>query len=131
MEDSAKLVHILAQHGVDVVDISSGGNSAAQKLGTFGTPTQSDMAKQIRDTLPAAGLEGKILISAVGGIKDGKTAEKYLQEEKADLITVGRQFQKNPGTVWAFAEDLDISIYVAKQIGWGFGGRGTSVTRKA
>ncbi len=43
---------------------------------------------------------------------------------------VGRQFQKNPATVWAFAEDLGVKITVAHQIEWGFAGRG-KVGRRA
>ena len=35
-----------------------------------------------------------------------------------DVIFVGRQFQKNPGQVWAMAEELGVEIYVAHQIEW-------------
>ena len=35
-----------------------------------------------------------------------------------------RAFQKNPGLVWQFAEDLGVAITVAHQIEWGFKGRG-------
>ena len=42
----------------------------------------------------------------------------------ADAVFVGRQFLKNPGTVWAFAEDLGVKINMAHQYEWGFLGRG-------
>ena len=49
---------------------------------------------------------------------------------QADVVFVGRQFQKNPGTVWAFADELGVTLTVAHQIEWGFMGRG-KVGRKA
>ena len=76
-----------------------------------------------------AAVGDKILIGAVGGIKDGKTAQAILDNGQADVVFVGRQFQKNPGTVWQFAEDLGVNILVAHQIEWAFAGRGGSVGR--
>lgn len=66
----------------------------------------------------------KCLVSAVGNINSGKLANSILEEGKADWVMVGRGFQKHPGLVWQFAEDLNQEIVVAHQIGWGFGGRG-------
>lgn len=45
------------------------------------------------------------------------------------MVFVGRYFQKNPGLVWSFAEDLGVAIRQARQIEWGFAGRG--IGRKA
>jgi len=42
-------------------------------------------------------VEGKILVGAVGGLGSGPIAEKVLEKGQADVIIVGRQFQKNPG----------------------------------
>lgn len=42
---------------------------------------------------------------------------------QADIIFVGRMFQKNPGLVWQFADDLGVELHHASQIGWGFQGR--------
>lgn len=70
----------------------------------------------------------KVLVGAVGGITDGQTAQKILDDGQADVIFVGRHFQKNPGAVWQFAEDLGVQIYVAHQIEWGYVGRGVART---
>lgn len=67
-------------------------------------------------------LGDKIAVGTVGSITNGKQANQLL-EEGLDLAIVGRGFQKNPGLVWAFAEDLGVQINVANQIRWGFGGR--------
>jgi hypothetical protein len=39
------------------------------------------------------------------------------------LTSTVSSFQKNPSTVWTFAEELGIEIQVANQIRWGFPGR--------
>ena len=64
-----------------------------------------------------------MFVSAVGGLYNGKVAEEVLQKGMADVIFVGRMFQKNPGMVWQMADDLDVEIKSAHQIGWGFKGR--------
>ena len=70
-----------------------------------------------------------MLISSVGSIKTGDVAQSIIEggqgpdDTPLDLIGAGRMFQKNPGLVWAWADDLGVAIHVAHQIGWGFGGR--------
>ena len=64
-----------------------------------------------------------LLVGSVGSITDGHIAQGVLDKGQADAVLVGRQFQKNPATVWAFAEDLGVDIRKANQIGWGFAGR--------
>lgn len=63
-----------------------------------------------------------MLVGTVGTITSGKQANQLL-EEGLDVAIVGRMFQKNPGLVWAFADELGTQIQVANQIRWGFGGR--------
>ena len=56
-------------------------------------------------------------VGTVGNIRDGKMANQLL-EEGLDLAIVGRLFQKNPGLVWTFAEELGVEINMANQIRW-------------
>ena len=37
-------------------------------------------------------------------------------------------FQKNPGLVWSFADDLGVELHHSRQIGWAFQGRATKET---
>jgi 2,4-dienoyl-CoA reductase-like NADH-dependent reductase (Old Yellow Enzyme family) len=67
-------------------------------------------------------LGDKMLVGTVGTIISGKLANNLL-EKGADLAIAGRMFQKNPGLVWAWAEELGVEINLANQIRWGFGGR--------
>ena len=45
------------------------------------------------------------------------------EQGQADVIFVGRMFQKNPGLVWTFADELGVELHHSSQIGWGFQGR--------
>lgn len=56
-------------------------------------------------------------VGTVGTITSGKQANELL-EGGLDLAIVGRMFQKNPGLVWTFAEELGVQINVANQIRW-------------
>ncbi|RFU74040.1 nadph dehydrogenase [Trichoderma arundinaceum] len=122
-EESVKLAKLFAQRGVDVLDVSSGGNHAQQKV-VGGPGYQAPFAKKIK-----AAVGDGMLISSVGSIKTGDIAQRIINgsdgadDTPLDLIAAGRMFQKNPGLVWAWADDLDVSINLAHQIGWGFGGR--------
>jgi hypothetical protein len=44
----------------------------------------------------------------------------------ADVTLVGRQFQRRPGLVWDWADELGVKIKIADQIKWGFVGRGAA-----
>lgn len=122
---SAELSSILADKGVDLIDVSSGGvhakSATAIKSGpAYQAPFSRDIKKIVGD---------KILVSAVGGIKTGKLAEEVLQSG-VDVVMAGRWMQKNPGLVYQFADELEVDVKMAQQIGWGFGGRGNKGARK-
>jgi 2,4-dienoyl-CoA reductase-like NADH-dependent reductase (Old Yellow Enzyme family) len=114
-----KLAPILAAHGVDFLDVSTGGNHPAQKI-KGGPAYQAPYAHAVKKSLGSS----KLIVGSVGAITNGQTAQGVLDKEQADVIIVGRQFIKNPGTVWTFAEELGVQIQIAHQIGWGFKGRG-------
>lgn len=116
VEDTVRLAPLLADRGVDLLDVSSGGLHPKQKIKP-GPAYQAPFAKAVKQVVG-----DKMLVTSVGTIRDGVLANELL-EAGLDAIFVGRMFQKNPGLVWTFAEDLEVPINVAHQIGWGFGGR--------
>ena len=71
-----RLAPILAEHGVDLIDISSGGNSSVPQM-DIGKDTayQAHFSEAVKR---AAG--DKILVSAVGGIKTGAMAQEVLDK---------------------------------------------------
>lgn len=116
VKDSARLAHLLADRGIDLLDVSSGGAHPAQKIKP-GPGYQAFAAKEIKDSV-----KDRLLVGTVGTITNGPQANALL-EEGLDVTFVGRMFQKNPGLVWTFAEELGVEISAANQIKWGFGGR--------
>nr|KAK5435724.1 NADH-dependent flavin oxidoreductase [Exophiala xenobiotica] len=110
VEETVKLSEILAQRGVDLIDVSSGGNDPRQQIKT-------GPGYQIKEKLG-----DKIKVGTVGMITSGQRANDLL-EKGLDLAIAARMFQKNPALVWAWAEELGVEINVANQIRWGFGGR--------
>lgn len=105
----------MARQGcVDLIDISSGGVHAAQKI-TSGPAFQADFAAAVKKAVG-----DRLLVAAVGMINHGDMAEKILQDKNLDVILVGRAFQRDTGLAWAFAKDLNVEIAMAAQIRWGF-----------
>lgn len=123
VEQSCRLAELLAERGVDLLDVSSAGNHPKQAI-KGGPGYQAPFAKKIKKEVG-----DKMLVSTVGTITSGKQAQELLEGGKdaddvpLDVAMAGRMFQKNPGLVWTWAEDLGVSIHVANQIGWAFGGR--------
>ncbi|KAJ2934149.1 hypothetical protein H1R20_g2902, partial [Candolleomyces eurysporus] len=117
-EETVKLAQVLSAHGVDLLDVSSGGSDPRQKI-SGGPGYQVRFAAAVKSAVGS-----QLLVSAVGGLAEGSLAQKVLDDGHADVILVGRMFQKNPGQVWAMADQIGVEIEAAKQIGWGFKGRG-------
>ncbi|KAM0320787.1 hypothetical protein ACHAO8_000080 [Botrytis cinerea] len=116
IQESIKLAKILATRGVDALDVSSGGNDPRQKI-KGGPAYQTPFARQIK-----LAVGDSLLVGTVGSITSGVQANDLLKDNGLDMIFIGRMFQKNPGLVWTFADELGVDIKVANQIQWGFGG---------
>jgi 2,4-dienoyl-CoA reductase-like NADH-dependent reductase (Old Yellow Enzyme family) len=119
--DTVRLAPLLAQRGVDLLDVSSAGLHPSQKIRS-GPAYQAPFAKAVKKAVGHT-----MAIGTVGTITNGPQANELLEEQREgesglDVVLVGRMFQKNPGLVWTFADELGTEIHVAHQIGWGFGG---------
>jgi 2,4-dienoyl-CoA reductase-like NADH-dependent reductase (Old Yellow Enzyme family) len=136
LEDTIRLAPLLAAHGVDLFDISSGGSNAKQKfVYAQHSASQASFSHAVReavvaDNITVAGSGAPLLVSAVGGIWTGAIATEVLESGWADVAFVGRKFQQSPGLVWDMARELGVEIYNAHQIEWGFTGRGRGLKRK-
>jgi 2,4-dienoyl-CoA reductase-like NADH-dependent reductase (Old Yellow Enzyme family) len=87
LEESIKLSEILKEKGVDLIDCSSGGNVYDAKI-PVGPAYQVPFSEAIRKT--------GILTGTVGFITNASQAASILQEEKADLVLLGRELLRNP-----------------------------------
>ncbi|WP_443945548.1 NADH:flavin oxidoreductase/NADH oxidase [Pedobacter sp. AW1-32] len=81
--DSLLLSAVLKDKGVDLIDVSSGGNVADAFI-PAGPNYQVPFADKIRNEIG-------IRTGAVGIIVDAHQAEEILEEEKADLIFIARE----------------------------------------
>ena len=100
-EDSVKLAYILKNMGVDLIDCSSGGNIYNAKI-PFGPGYQVPFSAAVRET--------GILTGTVGFITTASQAESILQEEKADLVLLAREFLRNPYFPLLAARELGVDV---------------------
>ncbi len=87
IEDSVALAKILKELGVDLIDCSSGGNSATVRI-PIGPGYQVQFAEAVR--------KSGMLTGAVGLITSTEQAEAILAEGKADVIFLARELLRNP-----------------------------------
>jgi len=117
LDQTIELAKILAAKGVDLLDVTSAGNDERQKI-KGGPGYQAPFAKAIKKAVG-----DKMAVGVVGTITTGKLANELL-EDGLDLAIVGRMFQKNPGLVFAWADELGVEVRMPNQIAWAFSGRG-------
>jgi 2,4-dienoyl-CoA reductase-like NADH-dependent reductase (Old Yellow Enzyme family) len=110
IEEAAKLGQILAENGIDLIDISGGGLDSRQKI-TSGPGYQVSYAAAVKKAVKDTG----VAVTSVGMITSGKQAQGYLSDGSVDAVLVGRGFLKDPNLVWHWADELDVDIHVASQ----------------
>ncbi|KAJ5192020.1 uncharacterized protein N7498_011005 [Penicillium cinerascens] len=131
LTSSIQLAKLLPELGVDLLDVSSGGNHKDQKFQPH-TNYQIDLASQIRKEIRAAGQ--KTLVGAVGLITEADAARDIIQgadeahaaeimlsgkEPKADAVLMARQFLREPEWVFTAAKKLGVDISVSWQFARG------------
>ena len=108
-EESSKLSTLLKGIGVDVIDVSSGGNLPHVKI-PVGKNYQVPFAEKIKK-------EAGIITGAVGLIEGATQAEEILNKSQADLIFLGRELLRNPYFALQAAKELDEEIQWPLQYG--------------
>ncbi len=88
IEESVVLARLLKEHGCDIVDVSSGGNSPDSKV-VYGRMYQVPFSEQIR-------YEADVPTMAVGGIQDADHANTVIAAGRADLCALARPHLADP-----------------------------------
>ncbi|KAK4553512.1 hypothetical protein LTR86_009308 [Recurvomyces mirabilis] len=119
LEDTVRFAKLLPALSVDILDISSAGNHRQAEHTVFDAGRQqAQMAAEVRKAMAASGQ--RLLIGTVGEITSGKQAASVVQDDagqaQADLISVGRQFLREPGWVMKVAEELGVDVAWPMQI---------------
>jgi 2,4-dienoyl-CoA reductase-like NADH-dependent reductase (Old Yellow Enzyme family) len=123
VESTLKLARMLPGLGVDLLDVSSGGNNEKQRIQPHSN-YQVGIAGQIRKAMKEEGLP--LLLGAVGLITDAVQAKDIVEEEAeaakhmverhlekepiADAIFVARQFMREPEWVLRVAWKLGVDV---------------------
>ncbi|GAA5994826.1 hypothetical protein JCM5350_000903 [Sporobolomyces pararoseus] len=97
--------------GIDLIDLSSGGNDTKQQIHTYPS-YQVPLAEAVKRSLPE---DSKIPVSTVGLITQAHQAESILQEGKADVIKLGREFLRHSDVVFDWAMELGCVVNVPVQ----------------
>jgi len=131
VESTIKVAKQLPSLGVDLLDVSSGGNHPDQRIQMFNSKDyQIKIANRIRQEVRAEG--SKLLIGAVGLITEAEQAANIVQDDNtlaqeaetaaamtdakggkqpmADVILVARQFMREPEWVLRVAWKLGVDI---------------------
>ncbi|MGA7616683.1 MAG: NADH:flavin oxidoreductase/NADH oxidase [Thermoanaerobaculia bacterium] len=103
-DDSVALARMLAKHGVDLIDCSSGGLVTGAKIET-GAGYQVPFSSRIRR-------ESGIATSAVGMITSPAQADQIVRLGDADLVLMAREFLRHP--YWPF----DAARVLGAEIPW-------------
>jgi 2,4-dienoyl-CoA reductase-like NADH-dependent reductase (Old Yellow Enzyme family) len=110
LEQSIEFCRALKEIGIDLIDVSTGGNVLDAKIPVapaYQVPFAAEIRKQVG-----------IATGAVGMITDAKQAEEILQKGEAEAILIAREFLRDPYFPFTAAKELGEAIdYVPKQYG--------------
>lgn len=107
IDDTVCLVGWLKERGVDLIDVSTGGNVLAQI--PAGPGYQVRFAEEVRR-------RADVPTAAVGVINDPLQAEQILASEQADVVLIGRETMRDPNFALHAAKGLQYEVdYVPPQ----------------
>ncbi|MEU6590654.1 NADH:flavin oxidoreductase/NADH oxidase [Streptomyces sp. NPDC046881] len=106
-EDTVRLAHDLHAHGVDLLDVSTGGNAPGVTIPAE-PGYQVPFAARVRSETP-------LPVAAVGLITDTGQARKILANGEADAVLLGRELLRNPSWARHAARELGAEVRVPDQ----------------
>ncbi|MFE2378408.1 NADH:flavin oxidoreductase/NADH oxidase [Streptomyces sp. NPDC059398] len=106
-DDTVRFAAELKAHGVDLIDVSTGGNAAGVRIPT-GPGYQVPFAARVRN-------EAGVPAAAVGLITETEQAEKILANGEADAVLVGRELLRDPSFARHAARELGADAHVPDQ----------------
>ncbi len=107
VDDTVRLSGLLAQRGVDLVDVSSGGNDPAAKI-AIGPGYQVPFAARVR-------AEADVPTGAVGMITEADQAERIISGGEADVVFLARALLRDPHWALRAANALGAEMEWADQ----------------
>ena len=102
LQQSIELAKVMEHHGVDFIDVSSGGLDPSQKI-TLGPGYQQPFAKAINKEVSMA-------VGTVGMITTSQQAQEALTDNVADVVLMARQFLREPTFALRAAKELGADL---------------------
>ena len=106
-DDTVRFAADLRAHGIDLLDVSTGGNASGVRIPT-GPGYQVPFATRVKN-------ETALPVAAVGLITDVEQAEKILANGEADAVLLGRELLRNPSWARHAARELGGEVRVPDQ----------------
>ncbi|MFI2435421.1 NADH:flavin oxidoreductase/NADH oxidase [Streptomyces sp. NPDC018693] len=106
-DDTVRLAADLHAHGVDLLDVSTGGNASGVRIPTV-PGYQVPFAARVR-------AESPLPVAAVGLITEVEQAEKIVANGEADAVLLGRELLRNPSWARQAARALGADTRVPEQ----------------
>jgi 2,4-dienoyl-CoA reductase-like NADH-dependent reductase (Old Yellow Enzyme family) len=103
LAESVEIARELKKHGVDLIDVSSGGNVNNAKI-PIGPSYQVPLSEAIH-------YDAQIPTGAVGLITEPTQANTILEQDQADLIIMAREFLRDPR--WPQRAARELSQHIA------------------
>ncbi|MFJ6104163.1 NADH:flavin oxidoreductase/NADH oxidase [Streptomyces sp. NPDC092359] len=97
-DDTVRFAALLRAHGVDLLDVSSGGNGGPARIPT-GPGYQVPFAARVK-------AETGLPVAAVGLITESEQAEKILMNGEADAVLLGRELLRDASWARRAAREL-------------------------
>ncbi|MGK5639733.1 NADH:flavin oxidoreductase/NADH oxidase [Streptomyces sp. URMC 126] len=106
-DETVRFAALLKEHGVDLLDVSTGGNAPRVSI-PVGPGYQVPFAARVKN-------ETGLPVAAVGLITEARQAEKILANGEADAVLLGRELLRNPSWARHAARELGGDVHVPRQ----------------
>ncbi|GLV74333.1 NADH:flavin oxidoreductase/NADH oxidase [Streptomyces hygroscopicus] len=106
-DDTVRLAALLKEQGVDLLDVSSGGNAPHVRI-PLGPGYQVPFAARVRR-------ETGLPVAAVGLITEPEQAEKIITNGEADAVLLGRELLRDPYFARRAAAELGGEVHTPDQ----------------
>ncbi len=102
LPDTVRLAALLADRGVDLIDVSSGGIAPHQRI-EIGPGYQVPFAREVRQ-------DAGVPVAAVGLIVEAAQAERVISSGGADAVMIGRAMLRDPAWALRAAAELGVKV---------------------
>ncbi|MFF8810045.1 NADH:flavin oxidoreductase/NADH oxidase [Streptomyces omiyaensis] len=109
-DETVRFAALLREHGVDLLDVSTGGNASTARI-PVAPGYQVPFAARVK-------AETGLPVAAVGLITEPRQAEKILADDEADAVLLGRELLRDASWPRRAARELEGTAFTPPQYAW-------------